>query len=38
MDYVIYAYMLIWAVFFGYVFLLGRRITKLEKDIASLKK
>jgi CcmD family protein len=37
-DYVIYAYMLIWAVFFGYVFLLGRRITKLEQDIASFRK
>ena len=37
-DYVIYSYMLIWAVFFGYVFLLGRRITKLEQDLASFKK
>jgi CcmD family protein len=38
MDFVIYAYMLIWAVFFGYVFLMGRKLSKLEKDLASLKK
>ena len=38
MDYVIYAYILVWALFFGYVFILGRKISKLEKDVAGLKK
>ncbi|MBI4665750.1 MAG: CcmD family protein [Nitrospinae bacterium] len=38
MDYVIYAYALIWLVFFGYVFMLGRKVSKLEKDLSGLKK
>ncbi|MBI5816110.1 MAG: CcmD family protein [Nitrospinae bacterium] len=38
MDYVIYAYALVWLVFFGYVFLIGKRLSKLEKDVAGLKK
>jgi len=37
-DYVIYAYILVWALFFGYVFILGRKISKLEKDVAGQKK
>jgi len=38
MDFVIAAYGVIWLLFFGYVFKIGKSISKLEEEILKLKK
>lgn len=38
MNYVVAAYAVIWVVFFLYVFMIGRKISGLENEIAKMKK
>lgn len=38
MNYVLAAYAVVWLVFFAYVFRLGRKISKLERDLSNLRK
>lgn len=38
MNFVIAAYAIIWLFFFGYVLVIGRRISRLEEEISKLKK
>lgn len=37
MDFVVAAYAVIWVIFFAYVFVLARRLSALEGDVARLK-